>query len=64
MKKEKKTPRKFKAETLGLPPLSMVLTNLPSPDPENRLPPKTELQKRLERSDTILRLIEFFATKP
>ena len=64
MKKEKKTPRKFEAETLGLLPLSMTLIDVPKPDPAYHLSPEMEVQNRLERSEMILRLIEFFATQP
>jgi len=59
--KKKDVPRKFESQTLGLPPLTMVLANVPTPDPKRS--PRVEMEERAERSKTILRLIEFFSTQ-
>ncbi|NOY98572.1 MAG: hypothetical protein GXP40_05115 [Chloroflexi bacterium] len=62
---EPKQPRKFEAETLGLPPLKMVLGNIPVPDPgrKSQRTQRSTAQKLLGKSDAVLRLIDHLVNK-
>ncbi len=62
--KNEKT-RKFEVESLGLPPLKMVLGNVPAPDPIKETAWKGNFASRrpLQKSDAVLRLIDHLIKK-
>ena len=62
--KTKKELRKFEFESIGMPPLKMVLGNIPAPDPGKGAARKGELasERPLKKSDAVLRLIDHLIT--
>ena len=65
MKKEKEY-RKFAADVIGTPPLTMLLANIPEPNPgkKNFRPKRSSAREFLfQDSDLVLRLIEHLAKK-
>ncbi|MCP4139759.1 MAG: hypothetical protein GY755_05620 [Chloroflexi bacterium] len=64
--KEKKY-RKFEANVVGTPPLSMVLADIPEPDPGKKDFGQKEAIKRkkylFQSSDLVSRLIDHFVKK-
>ena len=64
--KEKKY-RKFEANVIGTPPLSMVLVDIPEPDPGKKEFGRNKVNNRkkhlFQDSDLVTRLIEYLAKK-
>lgn len=53
---EQETIRRYEAETLALPPLKLVLGDVPAPDPQGRCAPAS-LPRQQPDAVTVLRLI-------
>ena len=66
MKKTEKEYRKFEAEVIAMPPLRLVLSDIPEPDPKVKAFRSKQMMARkifLQNSDTLQRLIEHMAIK-
>ena len=66
MKKTKKEYRKFEANLIAMPPLRMVLADIPEPDPGNKNFRTEQVNARkvlLQDSDLLQRLIKHMAKK-
>ena len=64
MNDKEKEYRKFEAEVLGMPPLRMVLFDIPAPDPDLKSFKKKQLDARkvfFKESDLLDRLIAHMA---
>ena len=63
MEKEKEY-RKFEADVIGVPPLTMVLVDIPEPDPGVKIFRKKQIAARkvfFQNTDLLQRLIEHMA---
>ncbi len=67
MTTKKKKYRKFEANVIGTPPLSMILADIPEPDPGKKDFGRKKLSNRkknlFQDSDLVTRLIEHLAKK-
>lgn len=64
MKKTEKEYRKFEANAIAMPPLAMVLVDIPEPDPDMKNFKKKQLAARkvfFKESDLLERLIAHMA---
>jgi len=64
--KKKKQYRKFEAETMGMPPLTMTLVNIPEPDPgKKHFGQQNPMTKKMlfKETDVIARIIDHLKSK-
>jgi len=64
MRKTEKEYRKFEADVLAMPPLAMVLADIPKPDPDLKIFREKKIAARkhfFQNNDLLERLIEHMA---